>query len=209
MKSTLILLTSTITMALLTGCGGFESNNSTVSRAGLVPGEARIAQSRAVISMVSRNQAFANLLTCTGLTDNDLPNNMRVPASGQSNRRTQILDAMSPRGLAEDMSSGRAKALLDLSAEICGALIDKESSGDRVYFPGFTLDGNDDSGTLSVTGTAQAIASSCWGRPATTSELNIIDTAVRSVDRVNNSDGFDKALFVCTAVLSSAGAVQF
>jgi len=207
MKNTILAI---IGIFALSACGDFESGGTnSISSFGIVPSEARIAPSQAVVSTVSQNQVFPNYLTCTGLSENDLPNNLRIPASGNTNRRTQLLNAMSAEGVASDMSSGQAKALLDLTAEICAALISKETNGNRKYFSGFNLNGNNDGGNLSVSNTAQALASSCWGRAAKPEELSLIDRNVASTNRVSDNQGFDKALYVCTAVLASSEAIKF
>ena len=198
MKAIRLLAILVLSVGLF-GCSKMSSNNESAS------GNSAFGTGpdapRKVHAVVSRNQLLPNYLACTGLPEDQVSNATRDEVNN-------ALNAMTEEGNVEGITAPMLMAFTKISAEICNDLISYEQNGQRRYFSGFNLNNNNDNQQLDLGRTVRSLASSCWGRQATATEVNMVLNNVGNT-AISNNDDESMALYLCTAVLASSSATKF
>lgn len=151
-----------------------------------------------VEGIISHRQFLPNFSKCLNLP--------RTQFSAATNTAmNESLNTFSLEGNVKDLSAPMLMAATKVVGELCRDLINYEkanpTNSNRTFFPGYAL-GVSNSQSYDFVKTAKAFADACWRRGATDAEIEIVRT------NAPTTKDTAEALFVCTAMLSSAQALR-
>lgn len=149
--------------------------------------------------IISHRQFLPNFSKCLNLP--------RTQFSAATNTAmAESLNTFSLEGNVKDLSAPMLMAATKVVGEICRDLINYEkanpTNSNRTFFQGYNL-GVTNSQTYDFVKTAKAFADACWRRSATDAEIAVVNDALTT-----KTKDTAEALFVCTAMLSSAQALR-
>lgn len=145
-------------------------------------------------SVIYSQQALDQLAACLGV---EVPSDSTVRM--YESKRGQI----SVYGSAETITSPMMMGVVSTAGELCKDLIDQENATGQRIFKGWDLSSNNVPATGILNESITRIALSCWERPETSTEREILLDAANSISNGEASASSKTALIVCTSMLAS------
>lgn len=166
------------------------------------------AKPQRVESIMNHRQILPSLTKCLAINTASMDTATTTAYNAAKKTYTDSIPTFSLDGSVKDVSAPLMMSLMTLAGEMCNVRIEVErtQATGRLFFPGFNLQtsgANNNGEMINHDKTIQALTRSCWGRDATSAEVNLIKQKISS----NSSRG--AALYACTAVLSSIQAIRF
>lgn len=202
--ASVISLVGSILVFMGNGCSGQFQVDSSSGTPGGGPGVAAnpgsdidIVPGTKTVSVVYSQQALDQLSSCAGIS---------TPSDATLKIYESHKGAISVYGTAETITSPMMMAIVSVSGELCNDLINQETGMQRI-FKGWNLAANNlpSTGTLNEAITRMAL--SCWQRPETSEERQLILDGVFSVAEGEAQAGRKAALMLCTSMLSSLNSI--
>ncbi len=152
--------------------------------------------------IISQRQLLPNFQNCLGMPDS------AVSAATKA-ALAESISSLSQDGLVQDLNAPLMMSIAKITSELCQDLITNVeiNSTTRKFFMGFSLSSNaatNNAQIFDMNQTLSALSKACWGRDITANEKALITSKITA-----GAKDKPTAIFVCTAVLSSAQAVQF
>lgn len=198
--------------ALLAGCGAALQAQNSGSGGGTSiecnDNNCFQAKPQKVESIMNHRQILPSMTKCMNLNTASMNSSTLSAYNVAKAAFTESLPSFSLNGAAKDVSAPLMMSLMTVASEICTTRIEVEKSQNtgRQFFAGFNLNtsgANNNTETISIDNTIQAMSRSCWGRDATAKEITAIKNGI------TGQSSRLAALYACTAVLGSTQAIRF
>lgn len=188
------------------GGGGSANGGGAVVSAESTNGDIIPIPNTKTTSVVRATRVLDNLVSCLGTQE--------ASSGGTSARQTFINNrgTVSEEGLANSFTQPMGKAVVAVAAEVCQDLYEREDDDNNQKHIFIEVDFDADTvSSAELTNGVKRIARSCWGRNATSDEVNTILSDVSS----NFSGAQDsratvrnKMIYICTAMAASFSAYE-
>ncbi|MBY0315929.1 MAG: hypothetical protein K2Q26_10440 [Bdellovibrionales bacterium] len=199
------LMTLTALSLLLIGCGG-PMALTPKSNIFMDPGGFKVVATKAD-AIISQRQVLPNFKSCLQLPEDKITNDTRLAVSN-------AMSSFSLTGSAETISAPMLMAFVKVAGELCDDVVSNElNTNQRRFFQGFNIGGTTNTQPFNIQSTIQKFANGCWGRAATTDEINVIIDSLTSVGYYNSatlatSTSKNTAIYLCTTMLASSQAIK-
>jgi hypothetical protein len=149
-------------------------------------------------SVIYSQQALDQLAACLGV---EVPSDPTLRM--YDSKRGQI----SVYGTAETITSPMMMGVISTAGELCNDLINQENASGLRIFKGWNLSSNNVPATGDVNDAITRLALSCWQRPETATERDMVLDAVTSVSNGDPMASKQSALILCTSMLASLNSL--
>jgi hypothetical protein len=191
------------------GCGGqfqtFESENSPAlgetnpaDPNGTASADPDFVQGEKTASVIYSQQALDHLAACVGV---------EVPSDSTLRMYDSKKGQISVYGSAETITSPMMMGIVSTAGELCNDLIVQERADGQRIFKGWDLSSNSAPATGVLNDSITRLALSCWQRPESLEERNIVLDTANSISNGEASASEKTALIVCTSMLASLNSL--